>query len=206
MSDTKDSFTPTEEWLDAFNTQYNRGVYEAICRCAARRLSGARRVSPKDDAARELAQAAVHDTLSGRAGWDHKGPKLKPHLRGVVWRQTSADWKRAQRLPHVSIDAVTPDGQSSVRDELEQAMREQGYDERAAEHAGHRIADLRVLAAGEDDVIALIDAVSNDWTARADIMAATGFSSQRYRAAVRRLNQLVQQLPSEPRLEKNGKE
>ncbi|MEO7732908.1 MAG: hypothetical protein ABIY55_18230 [Kofleriaceae bacterium] len=181
-------------------------MYEAVCRFAARRLSGAHKVSPKDDAARELAQAAVYNTLSGRAGWDHKGKKLKRHLCGVVWRQTSANWQRAQRLPHVSIDEVTPDGQPSVHDELEQAMREQRHDERAAEHARNRIANLRVLAAGEDDVIALIDAISNDLTARADIMATTGFSSQRYRAAVRRLNQLVQQLPSEPRSEKIGKE
>ena len=203
-SDTKDSFTPSEEWLDAFNRQYSRAVYEAVCRYAARRLSGARKVSAKDDAARELAQAAVYDTLSGRAPWDHKGPKLPLHLRAVVWRQTSADWERARRLPHVSIDAVTPDGRSPVRDELEQAMREQRHDERAAEHARNRIAELRVLAAGDDDVIALIDAISDDSTSRADVMAVTGFSAQRYRAAARRLNQFVQQLPSELRLEKKG--
>lgn len=205
-SDTKDGFTPSEEWLEEFNTQYTRAVYEAVCRYAARRLSGARKVSPKDDTARELAQAAVYDTLSGRARWDHKGPKLKRHLCVRVWRQTSADWQRAQRLPHVSIDAATADGETPVRDELEQAMRQQRYDERAKEHALDQIAELRVLAAGDDDVIALLDAISDGSTSRADVMALTSFSPQRYRAAVRRLNQFAQQLPSEPRLEKNGKE
>lgn len=180
----------------------------AVRRYAARLLSGGRKVSASDYIAHELVQDAIDDTLDGRAPWDASNTKvpLKRHLCNVVWQRVLADRKRAERLPHVSIDAVTSDGYAPVRDELEHALRERGHDERAAEYARSAIRELRRRAAGDADVLALINAKAYDKTSRADVMAVTGFSEQRYRASLRRLNRIADEVGIELDVIRNGKE
>ena len=198
-------YNPPEDLIDELAKQCTKDVMERVCRYAARRLSGARKVSATDYAAQELAQDAIDDTLEGTAPWDRAVLPLKRHLYNVVKRRTAANRERAERLPHVSIDVVTPDGHSPVRDELEHAMRERRPDERAAAYARSVIIELRWRATGDADVLALIDAKADDRTSRADAMAVTGFSEQRYRAALRRLNRLADELGIELHL-RNGKE
>lgn len=203
-SDALDYFA-TEQWIEQFHREYDRETMESVLRYAARRLSLGGKVSPEDYAARELANDAVHDTLAGRTRWDPAKKKLKRHLCDVVKRRTYAQYERGERLPHVSIDALGPDGQSSTRYEMERVLREQLPDERAAADARADLAELRRRVADDADVLALIDARSHDHTSRADTMAVTGFSQQRYRAALRRLNCVVEAMRGELDFNRNGK-
>jgi hypothetical protein len=124
----------------------------------------------------------------------------------VVKRKISANRERAERLPHVSIDAITAEGRSPLRDELERAMRARRPDERSAEYARGVTHELRLRASGDADVLALIQAKADERTSRADAMKVTGFSKQRYRAAARRLNRIADELGIELHLIRNGKE
>ena len=194
QSEAQDDFTPSESWLDAFSKQYSREVMEHVCRYAARLLSGPIAVSASDYLAQELAQDAVDGTLEDRETWDPARRKLKRHLFNVVKRKIAANRERERRLQHVSIDVDDPDQQSQLHDEMEHAMRAHQPDPRAEEHARIRREELRRRATGDPDVVALLDAIVQGHTVRADIMAATGLSPQRYRAALRRLNRLVREL------------
>lgn len=196
----------TEHWIDQFQRGYSRETMESVCRFAARVLSLGGRVSPNDYAARELANDAVHDTLTGTTRWDPAQKKLKRHLCDVVKRRVLAAHERTERLPHVSIDALGPDGRAAANDEMEHALRAQLPDARAAEAARSDLAALRHRAADDPDVLALISALSQDRTSRADAMAATGLSLLRYRAARRRLKRLVEAMRSELSRKRNGKE
>ncbi len=205
QSDVQDEYTPPEDLIAEFSRQCTRDVTEAVCRYAARLLSGARKVSATDYHAQELAQDAVDDTLEGRAPWDPAARPLKRHLYNVVKRKISANRERAERLPHVSFDVVSAEGHSSLRDELERAMRARRPDERAAEYARGVTSELRQRASGDADVLALIQAKADERTSRADAMEVTGFSEQRYRAALRRLNRIADELGIELHLTRNGK-
>lgn len=205
QSDAQDEHTPSEAFLDEFTRQCTREVMEAVCRYAARLLSGARNVSATDYHAQELTQDAVDDTLEHRVPWDFANRPLKRHLYNVVKRKISANRERAERLPHVSFDAITAEGHSPLRDELERAMRARRTDERSAAHARDATLELCRRATGDADVLALIAAKADERTSRADAMEVTRFSKQRYRAALRRLKRIADKLGIELHLIRNGK-
>src|SRR5262249_31132668 len=159
--------------IEAFHIQYSRALFEQLVRYAARRVSGLRKGSSDDLIARELVVDAAEDTLEGRVGWDPKTKTLKSHLCDVIKRRTLADWERAEKFPQESIDAVTEDGQSPVRDEVERTLRERASDSRAAENARAALAELYRRAAGDADVLTLIDARAREATTRAEVMQMT---------------------------------
>lgn len=198
--------TKTESWIDAFNAQCTRKLMKSLYCYTARLLSGARRVAADSAAALELVQAAILDMLNGPDHWDFAEHPLDLYLKTVIKRQVLADLRRAKRLPHVSIEELTAEGQRPEPEELEQALRDQRPDPREVAHAWSAIDRLCRRAAGDGDVVALIYALANDRTSRAEVMAATGFSERRYRAALRRLNRIADEVGIELDLLHNGKE
>lgn len=195
----------TETWIDKFTEQYNRPLMEFVSRYAAGRLSWSHALPPGADTAHALAEDALMDTMTGRVRWDPEGKKtLRRHLTDVVWRRLSAAWKRAERLPHVSMNEFDDDDQAAALHEMERVVRERARDPRAIEYARERIAELQRRAANDPDVLALIRAMLQDKAARADAMSVTGFSPQRYRAATRRLRRLAEDMRGEASLTRNG--
>lgn len=195
----------SEVWIDEFCAQCTVEMRDKLYLYAARRLSGARKVSSDSYAAHELVADAIADTLDGRAPWDCFGPPLITHLRTVIWRQIHANFRRAKRLRHVSIDEATAGEHSGVREDVESALRAQAPDERDAENARDAIALLRQRAQGDADVLALINAIAKGQTTRAGLRAITGFSVPRYRAVMRRFNRLVDEVGIELDLIRDGK-
>jgi hypothetical protein len=195
----------TETWIDRFSKQYNRKLMESVSRYAASRLSWYASVPPGVENAHALAEDALMDTMTGRLRWDPEGEKtLGDHLADVVSRRLSAAWERTERLPHVSLNELD-DEQAPALHEVERVVRERGRDPRAVEHARDRIAELERRAADDPDALALIRAMLEDKVARADVMAITGFSPQRYRAATRRLRRLAEDMRNEEAIPRNGK-
>ena len=204
--DAQSECTKPEAWIDAFAAQCTPDLRESLYRYAARLLSGARKVSADSSAAQELVQAAIHDMLNRNDHWNFAEDKLGTYLKSVIRRQVLADFKRATRLPHVSIDELTATGQPADPEMLEQSLRHERPDPRDLEYARRKVALLRSRAAGDSDVLALIEAKLDDRTSRADVMEVTGFSPQRYRAAVARLNRLAHELATELDLHITGEE
>lgn len=196
----------SEVWIDEFYAHYTEQMRNRLYLFAVRLLSGARKVSSDSYAAHELVADAVSDTLEGRAPWDCFGPPLITHLRTLIWRQIHANFRRAKRLRHVSIDEVAAGGHAVVREDLERALRAQAPDERDAENARDALALLRARAQDDADVLTLINAIDKEQTTRARLRAIAGFSVPRYRAAMRRLNRLVDEVGIELDLIRNGKE
>jgi hypothetical protein len=187
----KNRFVPTEAWIEAFHAQYNGALTELIGRYAARRVSGTRKDTTSGGYARALVLRVLGDTLLGEPLWDPDTTPLADHLRVVIKNRTEADWDRAEGPPRVSLDVVTRDGRSPVRDAADRALRERSPDPRAAENAAAALVELRRRAAGDAEVLALIEAKARDAKSRAEVMRLTGFSEQQYRSARRRLNRIV---------------
>lgn len=204
--DSQDPCTKPEAWINAFNAQCTRELTESLYRYAARLLSGARKVSADSAAAMDLVQAAILDMLNGPDHWAFLDQQLGVHLKNVIKRQVLANLERADRLPHVSIEEVTSGGQLAEFDELEQALRGQHPDRGDIEDAWSAISLLCRRAAGDGEVVALILALADDRTSRAEVMAVTGLSTQRYRAALRRLNRMADEVGVALELNHNGKE
>ena len=204
--DAQEPCTKPEAWINAFNAQCTRDLTQSLYRYAARLLSGARKVSADSAAAMDLVQAAIHDMLDGPDHWAFIDEKLNAYLKKVIKRQILANLERADRLPHVSIDELTASGGLPESDELERALRDQRPDRGDVEDAWSAINLLCRHAAGDGDVVALILALADDRTSRADVMAVTGFTAQRYRAAMRRLNRMADEVGVELDRIHNGKE
>ena len=193
--DGQDDCTKSEAWLDAFVAQCTPELRQSLYRYAARLLSGARIVSTDSAAAEEMVDAAIFDMLNGPDHWSFADPQkpLKLYLKNAIWRQVLEDFERAKRLPHVSIEELTAQGGSGA-EALEQALRHERPDPSDVAYARERVNRLLRRAAGNDDVLALIHAKLNDRTSRADVMEVTGFSPQRYRTAVSKLNRMAHEV------------
>lgn len=187
---------------------------ELVSRFAEGLLSQGRSVPPYADQAHALAWDALTDTIEGRSRWDPGEPEvpldqrrtLERHLLDVVKRRVFAAWERARLRPHVSIDQPRITGQTSARDEMERALQAGAPDPRHALDVHGQIAELRQRAAGDPDVLALIDARVAGQTQRADALSIHGWSTQRYRAALRRFDRLAKAMRAEQDLTRNGKE
>jgi hypothetical protein len=196
----KNRFVPTEAWIEAFHAQYTGALTELIGRYAARRVSGARQDTTSGGYARALVLRVLGEPL-----WNPDTTPLADHLRAVIKSRTEADWDRGEGPPRVSMDVVTRDGRSPVRDAADRALRERSPDPRAAENAAAALAELRRRAAGDAEVLALIEAKARDAKSRAEVMRLTGFSEQQYRSARRRLNRIVTEssIQIRPRRQRN---
>jgi DNA-directed RNA polymerase specialized sigma24 family protein len=194
--DAQDDCTKAEAWLDAFVAQCTPELRQSLYRYAARLLSGARIVSADSAAAEELVDTAIFDMLNGPDHWDFADPQkpLKLYLKNAIRRQALEDFERAKRLPHVSIEELIAADPGSGAEALEQALRHERPDPSDTAYARDRVNRLLRRAAGNDDVLALIHAKLNDRTSRADVMEVTGFSPQRYRTAVSKLNRMAHEV------------
>lgn len=191
----RNRFVPSEAWIEAFHAQYSGALTQLIGRYAARRVSGARKDATSGGYARELVLRVLGDTLLGKPPWDPDTTPLADHLRAVIKSRTEADWDPSEGPRRVSIDAVTRDGRSPVRDAADRALYERLPDPRAKENAAAALVELRRRAAGDAEVLALIEAKARDAKSRAEVMRLTGFSEQQYRSARRRLNRILTESP-----------
>src|SRR4051812_5603880 len=188
-------FLPSEGWIEAFEREYTTSVLPALQRFAARIVAGAGAAPQPDDYyPRQLALDAVSDTLLGTVVWNPATKELMQHLRDVVRNRAYIDWAHARKFRHESIDEEIESGEPSILDEADAKLLERTADPRSVENAAAALAELRVHAADDPDVLAYVWALEHDHLSRAEVMAATGLSRTAYHNARRRLARFVAQL------------
>jgi hypothetical protein len=186
-------FIPPKEWTEAFNMQCTEQM-----RRRARRFAAQRPGSSAYDAD-ELVQGVIFDTLRGLLRWDPTVRKLDVHLFAAIRRRAIRAVARAEQLPHVSIDVVDDDGESSVMDETDALLLAEGpvaTPETVARAAEISFA-LKQLAAGKAPVVRLLDAFASGAITRNDVMRTARMTHAEYHNARRKLARLVEQLPDE---------
>jgi len=99
-------FVPTEEWMDAFQTQTTAELVANAEDFAAMRARGVAKVGGIADEfyVRELVLDALEDTVTGVVAWDPAKHPLENHVIDVIRFRTRHHRKRALRFRRQSID------------------------------------------------------------------------------------------------------
>jgi hypothetical protein len=188
-------FTPSEEWIEAFDRQNTDDMRQRAQRFARSRARFVARAGGRGDDlyAAELVHDALTDTLFGVLSWDPAVVSLEAHVFGAVRFRTKNDRQRALRFRHQSIDAGDAAG---VMCEVETTL--------AAVHNAPSIESLafsaqvldqvRDLAADDSAILRIVDAVAQGACAPREIMSVAEMSEKTWRKARLRLARLVERL------------
>jgi len=193
--------------LEAFEKQMTRTVAARAIEYGKRRAQMLRAAgcAAAEDEGEILVNDAVADTLTGVVIWDHERQELGAHLRDVIRTRTWNQMKRARRLGHVSLDD----------DDSESASHGVATASMAGEHAPDRpddvVSDRDVIAkffvaladraAGDADVLALLDPYREGVVERRDVIEGSGISAVAFVNARRRLDRMLADMPDELRAE-----
>jgi len=195
-------FMPDEAWIDAFAKQNTCELREAAKRYAARRMRrvGASGAHIDEYDIRAMVQDALTDTLFGEVTWDPTTTTLEQHVFDTIRYRTRDVRRRAKRFKHQRIDVFDQreEGSTAMGD-IESSLRADQETPSADEliFADQVIARLRELAAKDENVLRLVDAIAEGATEPADIMAVAKVSAKQYRNARERLDRLVKNLDNE---------
>jgi hypothetical protein len=198
-SDPPFDFTPTEEWIDEFTKQCTLEMRPKLKRYAMRRLQGIGKFGghADEDAAQEMVQNVLGDTLMGIVSWDPAKKTLQQHLEDTIQFRTRHARKRAKKYPHHRIDAFDPVSEKQApRVELEAAL-DREHNEGGVESAlcAREVTEqLRELAAKDRTALVFVDAIVAGARSRADIMEFGEMSLKTYRNVRGRLRRLVEKL------------
>ena len=188
-------FTPSEDWIEAFDHQNTDEMRKRAQRFARSRARFVARAGGRGDDlyAAELVHDALTDTLFGVLSWDPAIVSLEVHVFGAVRHRTKNDRVRAIRFRHQSIDASDAAG---VMCEVESTL--------AATHSvpsaeslafsAEVLDQVRDLAADDSAILRIVDAVAQGACAPREIMSVADMSEKTWRKARLRLARLVEQL------------
>lgn len=205
-SNTSQQLGRTEEiardsaWEEAYLAQLTHELADSVAAFAKKRAEWINKKQKRKDEQlwRELFQDALTDTWIGTVTWDpHKAP-LDLHLKRVIRSRTAMTMKHLTRFPQVTTYGAKLD--------LELQMSESMAADRACERGNDLssyvddvVAELYMLASGDDAVTKILDCFGDGLLERADIMRATGLARSTYHDARRRLLALVERLPQDLR-------
>jgi hypothetical protein len=198
---SRPQFTPDEAWIDAFAVQNTSALREAARRYAARRLHRIGKSAHADELdIRALVQDAFTDTLFGEVAWDPAMKSLEQHVLDTLRWRTRDVRKRARRFRHERIDVFDEDTEgSTTMASLESSLRADRETPTSDEllFAEQVLARLRELAARDEHVLRLLDAIAEGATEPADIAAVAKLNAKQYRNARERLDRLVKNMDNE---------
>lgn len=188
-------FVPSEEWIEAFETQADDALYERVRRYARVRSRlvayGGRVVD--DLYIDELVQDAIDDTFAGVLAWDPARVTLERHLQAAIHSRTRHDYVHALNFRKERIDL----GKRSTLADVETALQQsRGPPEGSTDRV---LANLRELAAKDPDVIEMLRLFGEQVIKKEEIVSETGWNTKRYQATRKRMLRLVAQLPNDVR-------
>jgi hypothetical protein len=189
------SFSPSEEWIEAFDQQNTDDLRKRLQRFARSRARVVARAGGRADElyVAELVHDALTDTLLGVLAWDPAVVTLEAHVFGAVRCRTKNDRIRARRFRHQSIDAADAAGvMSEVESTL--AASQQAPSPESLAFSAEVIAQLRDLAGNDRDLQRIADAIAQGATTPREIMSVGKLSEKTWRKARLRLARVVEQL------------
>jgi hypothetical protein len=192
------TFSPSEDWLLAFQTQYQApGAVERLhdfARQRARIIATTGR-TVDDYFVRELVQDVLGDTIMGLIVWDPNRIPLEKHVIDAIRSRVRHQYVRGKKSKMRRLDELS----SREHAELEQVLLDHSQiaaeRQRAGAHASETIQALRAVTR-DDEVLLLLDAIENDITVRAELLTYTGLTAAQLRAARKRMRTLLNRLPA----------
>jgi len=160
----------------------------------AQRLANAGE-SVASDEHEQILHDAITDTLSLVVAWDRR-LKMEVHLYNVVKRRVSNGIRSAQRKVRVPLDALDTD------DDAAMVVRGGAEPEEALGRAEATLRFRRALrerAAGDLELLSILDAYDAEESDRRAVMALTGLALPEFVNARRRLDRLIAGLPDDLR-------
>lgn len=192
-------FVPSEQWIEAFTSQVTaEDFHDAMWRYAERRgrmVQHLRKLDP-EAYARDLVQEILDDTMYGRIAWDPVRVDLRKHVYDAIKSRSRHHYRRALRLRHFSlaeartnrlVDEASIAG--TLETELERAER--------LESITAVVAAVRERAGDDVEVQRLLDAYEQGIANRSKILEVAGLTKLQYDAGRKRLDRLLEELPSQ---------
>src|SRR5262245_7165519 len=188
-------FQPDDEWADTVLREDTPGLRRRAASYVRHmwawvlELNGVRA-----DAAyiEDLVQDVLVDTLLGTRAWNPSRCSLGWHVLGAIDSRIGHELDRAKHRPHFSLEVLNDALSVDMEDALAAANPASNAED--ALLATQVLAKLRELAAGDHEVLAVLDAICAGIVERADVISATGMSPRQYDAARNRLDRLVEEL------------
>lgn len=206
-TDDHTRFHPSAAWKAEFTQQATPDMMKRLKAFTIGYLGGfGRGISVDIDYAEDLAASAAHDTACGRVTWNPEKRTLERHLRNVVVRRVSLDWKHARKFRHESLDASADDDRSTTLDDMERVLAERYPDAESTANAIEALHELEEYARSDPELAVYIDVRGDDLTGT-DLETATGLSLETIRSVRRRLDVIRGQLSYQvrPTRRKRGK-
>jgi hypothetical protein len=193
-----------EAWIDRFDTEATDELYAKATRYASSRATQIERAggSADDDYIHDVVQGAFADTYTGTLTWDPSKASLEAHVIQTIKSRTRHDRDHiGERRRHVSFDIHDQTRASATtRASVEASLAANSeVNDDALETATRAVDSLRQIATDEraDDVLVLIDAYEGGAYTRAEVLATTSLTPQRYRNARARLATFTKRLPAD---------
>jgi hypothetical protein len=187
-------FAPTEDWIQQFKKQCNQSLMTGLNNYARTRAFGVAHSGRKVDDyyARELVLDAIGDTWMGVVSWDPSRFTLKHHLLRVIDGHSDKHAKHAVAHPHQAIGDDCKESRAAERDASEQVGDPLLPAKRV--YACETLAKIRELAAGDKDVLRILDAYDAGATTKEDVLEKAKMKDRTYHNAYGRLRRIIRNL------------
>jgi hypothetical protein len=187
---------PPPTWRAQFKAQANADMMDDVVGYVGKRAVWIehRQGRRAPGLVREMIQDALGDTFAGIVKWDPARCSLALHLKTVVCSRLSHEFDRAEQFQHINV-ADAPE--CDVHDAL--AGDAKPVDLELDQYVDQFEKRLRLLADGDEAVLALLDVYLEGITERGKVCRATGLTKAAYHNAHRRLKRLAENLPEHMR-------
>lgn len=193
-TDESNVFAPDKAWLDEFQQQLTPKLTNSLRDYARHRAYYVATSGRKVDEyyVRELVQDAVVDTWTGVLRWDPKRCTLKKHLARAIKSRTNKQQTRGTETPHIYIGDDC-DASRLAEEDASAVVADPGYPVLRI-ITRESLAEVRAAAAGDKDVLRVVDAYAAGAETRDDVLALARMKERTYHNAHIRLSRIVRSL------------
>lgn len=189
-----DPFAPSQAWMDAFTEQCTEELTARLAQFARTRAVNVENAGRKIDDyyAKELVADAIADTYMGVIRWDPAVCALSTHICQTVIYRTRNDIEHQRSNPHDAIGDDTDQSRSAEARAAEEAPTVRQIE--ARRYATEVMAQIRLLARDDRDVLRIVAAYDEGMTRKSEVMEHARMRERTYHNARIRLGRIVKSL------------
>lgn len=196
---TKDS--PQQLWRTQFDKQLTDALVERILKQTTSLIRQVQRDTPWRDqlGPDDRLNNILMKLLDGKLTWDPERVNLEGFLLWSISREITHEVRHAKTFPHISVDDESRNQErlDEEASEVLAAQRESKREEPVEPCWSLFVREMRLRAAGDVGVLAIVDAYAKRVTTRAEVMKLTGMSKTAYHAAYQRMVRVARKLEPE---------